>query len=184
MVWYLEHQVKGRTSGAQKSIRDNWEINPMKSLWDVTNFLQSRYYNNMSSGWLCWPRHPIYRLSRDQYYSSWKMLQPSYLPEIQIWLVLGYSRPIKSRKKNESLQHKSTRWRCKILGKWTTIASSKTRASSATHMWTHCLRQAWPRGSLIIKHYRVQVGNHQQGYRSPCISLALKKELLLLEQIK
>ena len=37
------------------------------------------------------------------------MLQPSYLPEIQIWLVSGYSRLTESRKKNESLQHKSTR---------------------------------------------------------------------------
>ena len=35
------------------------------------------------------------------------MFQPSYLPEIQIWLVLGYSRLNMSAK--ESLQHKSTR---------------------------------------------------------------------------
>ena len=111
------------------------------------------------------------------------MFQPSYLPEIQIWLVSGYSRLIESRKKNESLQHKSTRWRCEILGKWTTIASSKTWAGSATNMWTRCPRQAWPHGSLIIKHYRVQVGNHQRGYQNPCIRHALKKELLLLEQI-
>ena len=111
------------------------------------------------------------------------MFQPSYLPEIQIWLVSGYSRLIESRKKNESLQHKSTRWRCEILGEWTTIASSKTWAGSATNMWTRCPRQAWPHSSLIIKHYRVQVGNHHRGYRSPCISLALKKDLHLLEQI-
>ena len=111
------------------------------------------------------------------------MFQPSYLPEIQIWLVSGYSRLIESRKKNESLQHKSTRWRCEILGKWTTIASSKTWAGSATNMWTRCPRQAWSHGSLIIKHYRVQVGNHHRGYRSPCIRYTLKKELLLLEQI-
>ena len=37
------------------------------------------------------------------------MFQPSYLPEIQIWLVSGHSRLIKSRKRNESLQHKLTR---------------------------------------------------------------------------
>ena len=113
------------------------------------------------------------------------MFQPSYLPEIQIWLVSGYSRLIGSRKKNESLQHKSMRWRCEILGRWTTIASSKTWAGSATNMWTRCPRQAWPRGSLIIKHYRVQEGEpstrvskffHKYG-------LALMKELLLLEQI-
>ena len=134
---------------------------------------------------MCWPRHPLYRLSRDQYYNSWEISQPSYLPEIQIWLVSGYSRLIESRKKNESLQHKSTRWRCEILGEWTTIASSKTWAGSATNMWTRCPRQAWPRGSLIIKHYRVQEGEpstrvskffHKSG-------LALMKELLLLEQI-
>ena len=122
---------------------------------------------------------------RDQYYSSWEKFQPSYLPEIQIWLVSGYSRLIESRKKNESLQHKSTRWRCEILGKWTTIASSKTWAGSATNMWTRCPRQAWPQSSLIIKHYRVQEGEpstrvskslHKSG-------LALMKELLLLEQI-
>ena len=38
-----------------------------------------------------------------------EMFQPSYLPEIQIWLVSGHSRLIKSRKRNESLQHKSMR---------------------------------------------------------------------------
>ena len=112
-----------------------------------------------------------------------KCSKPSYLPEIQIWLVSGYSRLIESRKKNESLQHKSTRWRCGILGRWTTIASSKTWVGSATNMWTRCPRQAWPRGSLIIKHYRVQEGNHNRGHWSPCIRHALKKELLLLEQI-
>ena len=98
-----------------------------------------------------------------------KCSKPSYLSEIQIWLVSGYSRLIESRKENESLQHKSTRWRCEILGKWTTIASSKTWASSATNMWTCCPRQAWPQSSLTIKHYRVQVGNHQRGYQSPYI---------------
>ena len=51
------------------------------------------------------------------------------------------------------------------------------------NMWTRCPRQAWPHSSLIIKHYRVQGGNHHRGYRSPCVSLALKKKLLLLEQI-
>ena len=132
---------------------------------------------------MCWPRHPLYRLSRDQYYNSWEIFQPSYLPETQIWLVSGYSRLIESRKKNGSLQHKSTRWRCGILGRWTTIASSKTWAGSATNMWTCCPRQAWPHGSLTTKHYRVQVGNHNRGYWSPCIRHALKKELLLLEQI-
>ena len=113
------------------------------------------------------------------------MFQPSYLPEIQIWLVSGYSRLIESRKKNEILQHKSTKWRCEILGKWTMIASSRTWAGAATNMWTHCSRQAWPQSSLIIKHYRVQEGEpstrvskslHKSG-------LALMKELLLLEQI-
>ena len=111
------------------------------------------------------------------------MFQPSYLPEIQIWLVSGYSRLIESRKKNESLQHKSTRWRCEILGKWTTIVSSKTWAGFATNMWTRCTRQAWPHGSLTTKHYRFKKGNHQRGYQSPYRRHALKKELLLLEQI-
>ena len=83
----------------------------------------------------------------------------------------------------ESLQYKLTRWRCEILGKWTTIASSKAWAGFATNMSTRCPRQAWPHGSLIIKHYRVQVGNLHRGYRSPCIRHALKKELLLLEQV-
>ena len=83
----------------------------------------------------------------------------------------------------EELQHKSTRWRCEIPKKWTTIASSKTWAGSATNMWTRCPRQAWSRSSLIIKQYRVQVGNHNRGYWSPCIRHALKKELPFLEQI-
>ena len=44
------------------------------------------------------------------------MLQPSYMSEIQIWLVSEQSRVIESRKKNESLQHNSMIWRCEILG--------------------------------------------------------------------
>ena len=151
----------------------------------MANFLkQDTIIIGLSAGW-CWPRHPLYQLSRDQYYSSWEMFQPSSLPEIQIWLVSGYTRLIESRKKNGSLQHKSTRWRCEILGKWTMIASSKTWAGSATHVWTRCLRQTWSHGSLTIKHYRVQEGEpstrvskslHKSG-------LALMKKLLLLEQI-
>ena len=49
---------------------------------------------------------------------------------------------------------------------WTTIASSKTRAGSATSMRACCPRQEWPHSSLIIKHYRVQVRIHHQGFRS------------------
>ena len=75
-----------------------------------------------------------------------------------------------------------TRRCCEILGIWTTIVNSKTWAGSATHMWTRCLRQKWPHSSLMIKHYRVQVGNLHRGYQSPCIRHALKKEFLLLEQ--
>ena len=86
------------------------------------------------------------------------MFQPSYLPEIQIWLVSEYSRLIESRKRNESLQHKSTRRRCEILGEWTTIASSKNTSRFCYNMWTCCPRQTWPQSSLIIKHYRVQEG--------------------------
>ena len=108
MVWYLGHQVKGRTSGSQNP-QGQLGSKSYEILRGGGQLLQSRYYNNRSSGWVCWPRHPLYRLSGDQYYGSWKMLQPSYLPEIQIWLVSGYSRLIESRKKNESLQHNSTR---------------------------------------------------------------------------
>ena len=111
------------------------------------------------------------------------MFQPSYLPEIQIWLVSGYSRLIESRKKNESLQHKSTRWCCEILGEWTTIASSKAWAGSATHVWTRCSRQTWSHGSLTIKHYRVLVGNHHWGYRNLVHELVFAQQLLFLEQI-
>ena len=82
-----------------------------------------------------------------------------------------------------SLQHKSTRRRRKILGRWTTVVSSKTWAGSATYMWTHCPRQAWPRSSLIIKHYRVQVGNHQRGFRSLVHELVFAQQLLFIEQI-
>ena len=38
-----------------------------------------------------------------------KLSQPSYLTEIQIQLVSGYSRLIESRKENEGLQHNLTR---------------------------------------------------------------------------
>ena len=86
---------KGRTSGAQESISKTMEVNRTKSLWGGGQLSQSRYCNNRSSGWVCWPRHPLHR----------ETFQPSYLPEIQIWLVSGYSRLIQSRGKNESLQH-------------------------------------------------------------------------------
>ena len=111
----------------------------------------------------------------------WGFFQPSYLPEIQIWLVTGHFRHRHVWK--ESLQHKSTRWYCENLGRWTTIACSKTWAGSATNMWTRCPRQTWSHGSLTIKHYRVPMGNHHRGYRSPCIRYTLRKELLLPEQI-
>ena len=101
--------IKRSDFGNTKIHRGNQGVNPTKSLWGGGQLPQTRYYNNRSSGWVCWPRHPLYRLSRDQYYSSWEMFQPSYLPEIQIWLVSGYSRHTESRKKNESLQHKSMR---------------------------------------------------------------------------
>ena len=86
--------------------------------------------------------------------------QPSYLPEIQIWLVTGYFR---QHVWKESLQHKPMRRCCKILWNWT-----KTWAGSATYMWTRSPRQAWPCRSLTTKHYGVQVGNHHWWYQSPC----------------
>ena len=114
---YPDHRygLISRTSSKKVGLRDlkihrgNQGVNPTKSLWGGGQLLQTRYYNNRSSGWVCWPRHPLYRLQRDQYYNSWEIFQPSYLPEIQIWLVSGYSRLIESRKKNGNLQHKSTR---------------------------------------------------------------------------
>ena len=65
------------------------------------------------------------------------------------------------------------------------VVSSKTWAGSAKHTWTRCPRQAWPHGGLTMKHYRVLVGNHHQGYRSPCISHMISSygELLLPEQV-
>ena len=122
-------------------------------------------------------------LQRDQYYNSWETFQPSYLPEIQIWLVSGYSSLIESRKENEGLQHNLTRCRCEILGEWTAIASSKTWSGSATNLWTRYPRWAWPRSSLIVKHYRVQKGNHHRGCRSLVHDLGLAQQLLFLEQI-
>ena len=85
----------------------------------------------------------------------------------------------------ESLQHKPTRWHCEILGRWTTIASSKTWAGSATNMWTRCPRQAWPHSSLTIKHYKSS-GEEPSSRISKSLHksiLALRKELLLLKQI-
>ena len=76
----------------------------------------------------------------------------------------------------EELQHKSTRWRCEILGEWTTIASSKTWAGSATHLRTRCPRQAWPRSSLTTKHYRVVARNHHRWYQSLVHDLELTQQ--------
>ena len=83
----------------------------------------------------------------------------------------------------ERLQHNSMRWHCEILEEWTKIERSKTLAGPATYKWTHCPRQAWPRSTLIIKHYRVQVGHHQRGYRSLVHELVFAQQLLFLEQI-
>ena len=66
---------------------------------------------------------------------------------------------------------------------WTTIVSSRTWAGSATNMWERCPRQAWSHGSLIIKHYRVLVGNHHWGYRNLVYDLGLAHQLLFREQI-
>ena len=63
------------------------EVNPTESLWGGGQLYQSRYYNNMSSGWVRWPRHPLYRYGETSIIVSWETFQPSYLPEIQIWLV-------------------------------------------------------------------------------------------------
>ena len=133
MVWYLEQQVEGQTSQAQESRRNNYG---------------SKSYEILMGRWpifsikiLQWQVFRLGVLSKTSTLPGYKetnimvlgkTFQPSYLPEIQIWPVSGYSRLIKSRKRNESLQHKSTRWRCEILGGWTTIASSKTWAGSAT----------------------------------------------------
>ena len=62
VVWNLEHQVVGRTSGTQKIIRHNQGVNPTKSLWGGGQLPQSRYYNIRSSDWVCWPQHQLYRL--------------------------------------------------------------------------------------------------------------------------
>ena len=76
------------------------------------------------------------------------------------------------------------RWHCKILGKWTTIVGSKTWAGFATNLWTCYPRQAWPPGSLTMKHYQVQEEPSTRISKSLHKSgLALMKELLLLEQI-
>ena len=129
---------------------------------------------------MCWPRHPLYRLSRDQYYSSWKMLQPSYLPEIQIWLVSGYFR-----------QHV---WKGKVATQIDEITLRDSREmnydSKLQNMSWFCYKHVnmlskttWSQGSLIIKHYRVQEGNHNRGYWSLVHDLGLAHQLLFREQI-
>ena len=49
--------------GNTKIHRGNQGVNPTKSLWGGGQLPQSRYYNNRSSGWVCWPRHPLYRVT-------------------------------------------------------------------------------------------------------------------------
>ena len=58
------------------------------------------------------------------------MFQPSYLTEIQIWLVSGYLRVRMPEKKK--VRHKLTRRHRKILGKCTMEASSETRVHHLT----------------------------------------------------
>jgi len=50
------------------------------------------------------------------------------------------------------------------------IASSKTWAGSATHMWTRCPRQAWPHSSLTTKQYYFWLGTIIECNKALCIS--------------
>ena len=74
-------------------------------------------------------RHDIIILGhqRTNIITPGKLSQPSYLTEIQIRLVSWYLRLRMSEKKKG--QHKSTKWHCKILGKWTMGAVSLNNSS-------------------------------------------------------
>ena len=58
------------------------------------------------------------------------MFQPSYLTEIQIWLVSGYLRLRMPEKKK--VRHNLTRWHCKILGEMNYEVISVNKSPSLT----------------------------------------------------
>ena len=110
--------MKGRTLGTQESIRNNYISSILRNPYgEVANlFNQDTTIIGLPAGCVGHDIHFTGFRGTDIIVLG-KCSKPSYLPEIQIWLVSGYSRPIESRRINESLQHNLTSQRCEILGK-------------------------------------------------------------------
>ena len=90
-------------------------------------FNQDTTIIGLSAGW-CWLRHPLYQLSRNQYYSSWGNV-PTIISAWDSDLV-GVRIPQTQDVREEKLRHIPTKWHCKILGKWTMGAGSWNNSSS------------------------------------------------------
>ena len=101
---------KGRTSGAIESIRNSYGGNSYEILMGRWPTFSNKIttITGLPAGCVGHDIHFTGFQGTDIIVLG-KCSKPSYLPEIQIWLVSGYSRLIESRKKNESLQHKSMR---------------------------------------------------------------------------
>ena len=157
MVWYLGHQVKGRTSGAQESVRINYGGKSYEILmgrWP-TFFNRDTTIIGLPAG--C--------VGHDIHFTGYRETNIIVLGKcsnhhICLRFRSGWCQDIPD---SSSLERKmkvcNTNRRddvARFSGEWTTVVSSKTWAGSATSMWTRCPRQAWSPGSLKMKHYRVQ----------------------------
>ena len=129
-------------------------------------------------------RQPIVKWHKDgasqEQNANVGMFQPSYLPEIQIWLVTGYFRQhVRKGKVATQLDEMTLRdsrelnYDSKLQNmSWFCYIHVNTLSQTSMVTWQSYNKTLPSLGR-----------NHQRGYRSPCISLALKKKLLLLEQI-
>ena len=167
MVWYLGHQVKDRTSGTPKIIRNNYGSKSIRNPHgEVANFLnQDIIITGLPAG--C--------VGHDIHFTGYRVTNIIILGKysnhhICLRFRSGWCQDIPD---SSSLGRKKRKFATQFdemtlrdSREMNYEASSKAWASFATHVWTRCSRQTWSHGSLTIKHYRVLVGNHHWGYRN------------------
>ena len=163
MVWYLEHQVKGRTSGAQNPYGSTSRISHARSSWEVTKRLsQDTTTIVLPARCVHFTRTNIIVLGRSsnhhiclRFRSGWcqnNLDSSSLESKMKVCntidkMTLRYSRGMNYDSKLQNMS-----WFC-------------------YNMWTRCPGQAWPHSSPMIKHYRVLIGNHHWNNEVLCMSV-------------
>ena len=144
MVWYLGHQVKGRTLGAQESVRINYGGKSYEILMGRWPTLFNRDTTIIGLPARC--------VGHDIHFTGYRetniiVLGKCSKHHICLRFRSGWCQDIPD---SSSLERKmkvcNTNRRddvARFSGEWTTVVSSKTWAGSSTSMWTHCPRQAW-----------------------------------------